>query len=105
MRNGPAFPVAVTAMAVILCVPAAYAALRAFDVLFRDEPDPATVVWSWSVHIAMFWRLAMAGYMAATIAPIAYWAARRHPAMAARGLGFLLFAASAMIVVQGVLLP
>jgi hypothetical protein len=105
MRNAPAFAVVATAIAVVLCIPAVYAALRAYDVLFRDEPDPATVIWSWSGHVAMFWRLAIGGYMAATIAPAAYWAARRHPAFAAKALGVLLFVASSLLVVQGVLLP
>lgn len=105
MRNALAAAMAATAIAVVLCIPAAYAGLRAYDVLFREEPDPATVVWSWSAHIAMFWRLAIGAYMATTIAPAAFWAARRRPAWTAKALGVSLVVASAMIVVQGVFLP
>ncbi len=92
-----------TAIAVLFAIPATYSVLRAYDVFFRNEPDPATVVWS--SHIAMFWRLAVAGYMAATLAPIAYAAARRDLPRTVKTLGVLLFVASGTVGVQGLFLP
>jgi hypothetical protein len=93
----------VTAIAVLLGIPATYAALRAYDVLFQSEPDPATV--AWSPHVAMFWRLAVGGYMAAMIAPVAYVAALRDLRRTVRALGALSIVVAAMIGVQGLALP
>jgi hypothetical protein len=95
---------AVTAIAVLLGVPATYSVLRAYDVLFRGEPDPATVVWS-SPHIAMFWRLAVGGYMAAMIGPVAYVAARRDLRRTVKTLEVLLVVVAGMLGVQGLALP
>jgi hypothetical protein len=95
--------VVVTAIAVLLAIPATYATLRACDVLFRSEPDPATV--AWSPHIAMFWRLAVGGYMAAMLAPVAYVAACRDLARTVEVLGALSIVVAAMIGVQGLALP
>jgi hypothetical protein len=90
-------------LAALLTVPAAYAILRAFDVLFRNEPDPATIVWS--AHIAMFWRLAIGGYAAGMVAPLGFMAARRDPARTMTALSAVAVAVAAMIGAQGLFLP
>ncbi len=92
-----------TIVAAVLSVPATYAALRAYDVLRRSEPNPATIVWT--PHIAMFWRLAIAGYVAGMVASLVYMAARRDLARTARVLCASVFVVGAMIGVQGLLMP
>jgi hypothetical protein len=87
----------------LLMVPAVYAALRAHDVFFVDEPDPATVVQS--AHVAMFWRLATGGYAAAVVAVLGLIAAQRDLVRTVRALSALVFVVAAMIGIQGLLLP
>jgi hypothetical protein len=90
-------------IAALLAVPATYAVLRAYDVLFRSEPDPATIVWS--AHVAMFWRLAIGGYVAGMVAPLGFMAARRDLAHTVRTLCPTVVAVAAMIGAQGLFLP
>ena len=90
-------------IAAALVVPASYAALRAYDVLRGVEPNPAAV--GASLHVAMFWRLAIGGYLAGMAAPLAYLAARRDLARTMRALHVLVLVAGAMLVVQGLALP
>lgn len=92
-----------TVVAALLSVPATYAVLRAYDVLFRTEPNPATIVWS--PHIAMFWRLAIGGYVAGMVAPLAYMAARRDLLRTTRALYLAVLVVGAMSAAQGLLLP
>jgi hypothetical protein len=93
----------ITVMAAVLAIPATYAVLRAYDVLFRSEPNPATIVWS--AHIAMFWRLGIGAYVGGMVAPLAYVAARRDPARSLRVLSGCVLAVAAMIGLQGLLMP
>jgi hypothetical protein len=95
--------VAVVAVDAILAVVATYAALRAFDVCFRSEPNPATVVWS--AHIAMFWRLGVGLYVAGPAALIAFGAARRNLRAVVRATAILVPVVGAAIAIQGALLP
>jgi hypothetical protein len=92
-----------TAVTAVLSVPATYAVLRAYEVLFKSEPNPATIVWS--PHIAMFWRLTAAVYVAGMVAPLAYIAARRDLARTTRALEVSVFVVGAMIGVQGLFMP
>jgi len=92
-----------TVIAALLSVPATYSVLRAYEVVFKREPNPALVVWS--PHIAMFWRLAIAGYVAGMVAPLAYIAARRDLARTTRVLCASVFVVGAMIGIQGLLMP
>jgi hypothetical protein len=97
-------PLIATAIAVALAIPAACAVLRAYAVLLGPpEPDPATVVWT--VHIAMFWRLAVSLYIAGMLAPLAYLAAKRNLPRTMRVLATSVLVVAAMVGVQGVLLP
>jgi hypothetical protein len=91
------------AIAALLTVPGTYALLRAYDVLFRSEPNPATV--AWSMHIAMFWRLAVASFVAGMVALAAYAAARRNLVRTLDALYVITFVAAAMIAGQGLALP
>ncbi len=97
----PAIVVAI--LAAILSIPATYASLRGFDVLFRNEPNPATVIWS--AKIAMFWRLGIGTYVAGMVTPLAFLAARADLARSVRAIVVLAVVAAAMIGVQGIFLP
>ncbi len=93
----------VTLVAALLSIPATYAVLRAYDVLFRTEPNPATIVWS--AHIAMFWRLGVGVYVAGMVSVLAYMAASRDLVRTIRVLYVGVFVVGAMIGVQGLLMP
>lgn len=92
-----------TVLAALISAPATYALLRAYEVLFRSEPNPATIVWT--PHIAVFWRIGIATYVAGMVAPLAYLAARRDVARLLRVLYPSLLVAGALIAVQGVSMP
>ena len=96
-------PIIATVLAAILSIPATYAVLRAYDVLFRKEPNPATIVWS--AHIAMFWRLGVGVYVAGMVAVLAYMAARANLARTIRVLCTAVVVAAVMIGFQGLLMP
>ena len=87
----------------LLGVPAIYSLLRAYDVLFKEEPDPATV--AWSAHIAMFWRLGIGAFAAGMIALVMLVAAERDVARTLRFLSALVLVVAAMTGIQGLLLP
>jgi hypothetical protein len=90
-------------VAALLSVPATYAALRAYEVLFKTEPNPARIVWS--PHIAMFWRLGVGGYVAGMVGPLVYLAARRDLTRTTRVLCEGVLVVGAMIGLQGVFMP
>jgi len=92
-----------TVVSALISVPATYALLRAYEVLFRSEPNPATIVWT--PHIAVFWRIGIAAYVAGMVAPLAYLAACRDVARLLRVLYPSLLVAGAMIAIQGVFMP
>ncbi len=102
MRTPPPVWIA-TVVAALLSVPATYALLRTYEVVFRSEPNPATIVWT--PHIAMFWRLAVAGYVAGMVAPLVYLAASRDLGRTTRVLSASVFVVGAMIGIQGLLMP
>ena len=102
MQHEPGVWIA-TVIASLTSVPETYALLRAYEVLFRSEPNPATVVWT--PHIALFWRIGIALYVAGMVAPLAYLAARRDVAKSLRVLYPCLLVAGASIAVQGVFMP
>jgi hypothetical protein len=95
--------VVATTLAAILSVPATYAVLRAYDVLFKNEPNPATIVWS--AHIAMFWRLAVGIYVAGMVIPLALMAARANLGRTIRVLYVCVFVVAGMIGAQGLFMP
>src|SRR5271154_7131820 len=96
--------VVATVIACVLAVPATYATLRGYEVLFKPpEANPATIVWS--AHIAMFWRLWIGVYVAGMLAPLAYAAARKDLGRTMRVLGASVVVVSAMMFVQGIWMP
>lgn len=99
--NRPALGVALAAA--VVTIPAVYAVLRAYDVLFVAEPNPAIV--SASVKIAMFWRVWIAAYVAPVVAIAVHQIARRDLARGARILHVSVLVVAAMIGVQGIFLP
>jgi hypothetical protein len=94
---------AVTAVNALLAVVATYAFLRGYDVLFKEEPNPATIVWS--AHIAMFWRLGIGLYVAGFAAMTAVVFGRRNFAATLRVTAALVPAVGALIALQGAFLP
>lgn len=91
------------AIAAILTVVATYALLRAYDVLFKAEVDPALVIWSGEV--AMFWRLAVGGYAAGAVALLVSLAADRAPRRTVKVVAWAVPIVAALITVQGIFLP
>jgi hypothetical protein len=99
-----AYPmIGVVAMNAFLSVVATYAVLRAYDALFRNEPNPALIIWS--ARIAMFWRLGIGAYVAGMTAIVVYLLARRDLARVTGVTAVLVPIAGAMIALQGALLP
>jgi len=96
-------PLLHTAVVALLVVPATYAALRGYDVLFKDEPHPSTV--GPSVHIAMFWRVNLGTWLALGSAPLVFRVASRDPAFMARLLRIAVPAVAAFALIQGLFLP
>jgi hypothetical protein len=95
---------AVTAVAAVLLVPAAYATLRAFDVaVLPPEPNPATIVWS--AHTAMFWRLNISAFVAGMAAPLLYIAADANLGRTVRVLCSGVLVVTAMVAIQGLFMP
>jgi hypothetical protein len=92
-----------TVVAALLSVSATYAVLRTYEVSFYSEPNPATIVWS--PHVAIFWRLTVAGYVAGMVAPLAYLAARGDVVRMMHVLSVSVFIVGAMIGIQGLLMP
>lgn len=94
---------ALAAVNALLAIVATYALLRSYDVFFKAEPNPATIVWS--AHIAMFWRLGVGVYVAGMVALIVLLAGRRNLALTTRITAALVPAVGALIAIQGALLP
>ena len=94
---------AIVAANALLAVVVTYAVLRAYDVLFKSEPNPATVIVS--AKIAMFWRLGVGAYVAGMIAFVVYFAARKNLGLTTRVTAHLVTIAFAIVALQGVFLP
>ncbi len=86
-----------------VCVPAVYAVLRACDVIFLAQVNPAVV--SSGTKIAMFWRLWIGVYLAPVFAAVVYEITRRDPARGARVLRIATIASASLIAFQGFFLP
>lgn len=95
--------VAVALASAIVVIPAVYAGLRAYDVLFVPQPNPALV--SSGVKIAMFWRLWIGVYLAPLVAIGVHQIAQRNLARAVRLLHVATITSAAMIALQGLFLP
>ena len=102
MRNHLSL-VAVIAVNALLAVAATYAFLRGYDVCFKSEPNPATIVWS--AHVAMFWRLGVGLYVAGFVAMITAIAGQRNFVATVRVTAALVPAVGALIAIQGAFFP
>ncbi len=104
MSKPPPLDVAlVVVVNALLSVVATYAVLRAYDVFFNREPNPATVMWS--AHIAMFWRLGIGAYLGGMAAIVSSILARRNIDRAMRFTAALVPIVGALIAFQGAFLP
>lgn len=91
------------ALAGLLAIPATYAVLRAYDVMWKSEVNPATVIFS--AKIAMFWRLGIGGYVAGMVAFAVFFLARRDLDRTLRGISIAATVVAAMIAGQGLFMP
>ena len=87
----------------LLIAAAFYAVMRAVQVGFVAEPDPATVMWS--AHSGFFWRALIAGYAGGMAAFVIFVAIRGCETAAARALVAAVPIAAALLGLQGLLLP
>lgn len=102
MRNAWT-PLALALVAGLLAIPAAYAVLRAWEVLTGPAPGPAVGVWTPAT--ALFRRLGVAAYVAGMAGPMVYVLALRGTARAARALGHAAVAVAVLAAAQAIFLP
>jgi len=91
------------AMAALLSLVATYAVLRAYDVLFKQEPNPATTVAS--MHIAMFWRVGVGAYVGGAVGMLVWFGTAKGGRRASRLVVLAIPIVAAMIAFQGLFLP
>jgi hypothetical protein len=97
-------PVLVLAfVASLLAIPAAYAALRAWEVL--TMPDPGPPVGVWTPAVALFRRAGVAAYVGGMAGPVVYVLARRRTAVAASALGHAAVVVALLAAAQAIFLP
>jgi hypothetical protein len=80
-----------------------YGAVRAIQFLIFPEPNPALIVWS--AHAGYFWRIWIVSYAGGMAAFVAYVVGRDRERGSARALVPALSIATAVLSLQGVLLP
>jgi hypothetical protein len=80
-----------------------YGAVRGIQFLVFPEPNPALIVWS--AHAGYFWRIWIVTYAGGMAAFVAYVLGRGREQAAARALVPALTIATAVLALQGVLLP
>lgn len=90
-------------IAALLATVALYAVLRAVAVVFGNEPDPALV--AWSMHTAMYWRLAAAAYSGGAAGFAVYLVSGAHPHATTRWMFRAVPLVALVLAVQGLLLP
>ena len=93
----------VALLAGLLTVPATYALLRAYDVIYRHEANPATIIFS--AKIAMFWRLGVGGYAGGMVAFAVFFLAGLNMNRTVRGLSFASMVVADMVAIQSLLMP
>ncbi len=94
---------ALATIAAIVSIPATYALQRLADVLFRSEPNPATV--TPAMTIAMFVRLTIAAYLAPIVGFVFYSAARRNRSSTIEGVYFAAMLSATLAAAQGIFAP
>jgi hypothetical protein len=93
------------ALAFFLTIVVVYAGLRAHDVLFKSEANPATVLYMYDDRIAMFWRTLVGVFAGGPVALVVILFARRAPDRVARALDVMLPIVVVLATLQAVLLP
>ena len=91
------------AIAALLAVVTTYALLRAYAVLFQNDPDPALV--AVSAHIPMFWRLGIGTYAAGFVALVVFFVSGRDPSATLRVVLAAIAPVACLVAIQGVFLP
>ena len=100
MRRVEAAVVVALLCAVLVLV---YAGARVVQAWLYPEPNPALVIWS--TRIALFWRMALAAYVALIVAPLALRWARRDLEGVCRVAAWLLPASGLLLAVQAAFFP
>ncbi len=93
----------ITGIAALSAVPVVYAVLRAYSALITGEAAPLSV--GPSAHIAMFWRVNLSVYVGVACAPLMFRVIREDAGRAVRWAERGVYAAGAVIALQGLLLP
>lgn len=93
----------VTTLTALLVIPTTYSLIRSYDVLFGNEPNPASV--SPGVHIAMFWRLSIGSYAALALFPLIYTLVGKHPGLVLHTTSRLLPIVGGFLFFQAIFLP
>ncbi len=94
-----------SALAFLSTTALVYAGLRAYDVVFGREANPATVLYVYDEHIALFWRLAIAAFAGGAVALLCAALSARHPARVARAVTGALPVIALIVAVQALVLP
>jgi hypothetical protein len=103
MKSDARARLVVAIIAAVLCVPAGYALQRIGDVLFKQEPNPATVIQGTS--IAMFWRLKIAAFIAPVVGVLVHEIARRDLARTLRAVYGATLMVAVLATAQGIFVP
>ena len=82
-----------------------YAGTRAYDALFGAEPNPATVLYMYGGHIAMFWRVTVGAYVGGGVAILAAFLARTRSEAVTRVLLRAVPIVAVLAAAQAILLP
>lgn len=90
-------------IAAVLAVIATYAILRGYEVLFKTEPNPATVIYD--PRIPMFWRVLIGSYVGAMVAVGTFAIAKNHFDRTLDVLSKIAPFVAALIAFQGLVLP
>ncbi|MBS2016760.1 MAG: hypothetical protein JST00_28000 [Deltaproteobacteria bacterium] len=82
---------------------ALYGLVRIAQKIVFPEPDPALVIWS--EHAGFFWRAWTVTYLGGMVGLATWMVSDRHPARVARALARALPLATALLALQGLLVP
>lgn len=96
---------ALSASVFFLVLAATYALLRARDVVFGTEPNPATVMYMYSAHIALFWRAAIGAFVGGFAGLLTAWLAPPRLETTTRLVVGAIPVVAVLVALQAVLLP
>jgi hypothetical protein len=102
-QTSPALRVIAATCLALQAAVLAYAVLRLVQARLYPEPDPALV--SWTTRIGLFWRMGLAAFIAAMLAPLGARWATRDLAGALRAACWLAPVAGVVLGLQALLVP